>query len=58
MKIKKLALILGLGGLNGTVSLAALNGLFKPENAFSLAILFMAGPAAIFTAVMVLVLAL
>ncbi|MBW2994868.1 hypothetical protein KY312_00810 [Candidatus Woesearchaeota archaeon] len=48
----KLATILGLGGLNGSVSLAAIAGLFRPENAFSLAILFMAGPAAILTAVL------
>ena len=48
----KLAQILGLAGLDGTVSLAALAGLFRPENAFTLAILFMAGPAAILTAVL------
>ncbi len=49
---KKLVMILGLGGLNGHVALAALAGLFRWENAFSLAILFMAGPAAILTAVL------
>jgi len=51
-QINKLATILGLAGLNGSVSLAALSGLFRPENAFSLAVLFMAGPAAILTAVL------
>ena len=49
---ERLAQILGLGGLDGTVSLAAIAGLFRPENAFTLAILFMAGPAAILTAVL------
>ncbi|MFC1754540.1 hypothetical protein ACFL96_14285 [Thermoproteota archaeon] len=32
--------------------LAAIAGFFKPENAFSIAVLFMAGPAAILTAVL------
>lgn len=49
-KINKLALLLGLGSLNGSVSLAALSDLFRLENVFALAILFMAGPAAILTA--------
>ena len=49
-QINKLAVILGLSGLNGHVSLAALSDLFRPENAFTLAVLFMAGPAAILTA--------
>lgn len=49
-QINKLALMLGLGGLDGAVALAALSGLFKLENAFTLAVLFMAGPAAIITA--------
>ena len=48
----KLATILGLGGLNGSVSLAALAGLFRLENVFVLSILFLAGPAAVLTAVM------
>jgi|TARA_Y100000310_G_scaffold339688_1_gene433163 hypothetical protein len=51
-KINRLSLVLGMGGLNGAVSLAALSGLFKIENAFLIAILFMAGPGAIITAVM------
>ena len=42
--------VLGAGGLNGNVALAALTGLFVPGNAFLIAILFMAGPGAILTA--------
>ncbi len=49
---KKLTMMLGIGGLAGPVPLAALAGMFKPENAFALAILFMAGPGAILTAVL------
>ena len=49
-QINSLATILGIGGLNGSISLAALAGLFKVENAFILAVLFMAGPGAILTA--------
>jgi hypothetical protein len=49
-QISKLATFLGMGGLNGTVPVAALAGLFKPENALMLAVLFMAGPGAILTA--------
>lgn len=48
----KLAMVLGLGGLTGAVSMASLAGLFKPENAFMLAVLFMAGPGAIITAIL------
>jgi hypothetical protein len=51
-QVNKLAFILGAGGLNGAVSLAALSGLFRAENAFSLAVLFMAGPGAIMTAML------
>ena len=51
-QINKLALVLGMGGLNGTVALAALSGMFKIENVFSLAVLLMAGPGAILTAVL------
>jgi len=51
-QMNKLALLLGLSGLNGSVALAALSGLFRPGNAFSLAILFMAGPVAIMTAIL------
>jgi hypothetical protein len=49
-KINKLSLMLGMGGLDGAVALAAFSGLFTLENAFSLAVLFMAGPGAIITA--------
>ena len=51
-QINRLGTILGLGGLTGNVSMAALAGLFKPENAFMLAVLFMAGPGAIITALL------
>jgi len=47
----KLATMLGAGGLTGHVSIGALAGLFKPENSLMLAVLFMAGPGAIVTAV-------
>jgi hypothetical protein len=46
----RLAVLLGMGGLNGTVALAALSGLFTIENALTNAVLFMAGPGAILTA--------
>jgi hypothetical protein len=49
-QINNLATVLGLGGLNGSISIAALSGLFRVENAFMLAVLFMAGPGAILTA--------
>jgi len=47
---KRLVLLLGLGGINGTVALAALQGLFTLKNAPMLAIAFMAGPGAVLTA--------
>lgn len=56
MKIKqvnKLTTMLGMGGITGAVSVAALTGLFKPENAFILAVLFIAGPGAIATALLI-----
>jgi len=49
-QINKLTLILGIGGMNGTISLASLASLFKMENAFMISVLFMAGPGAITTA--------
>jgi len=49
-KKNSLAMIMGLSGFDGCVPLAAAAGLFKPENAFSLAVLFMAGPGAILVA--------
>lgn len=51
-QIGKFALVLGMAGLDGHVALAALSGLFKLENVFSLAVIFMAGPSAILTAVL------
>ena len=48
---KRLLTLLGAGGLTGHVSICALSGLFRPENALMLAVLFMAGPGAIVTAV-------
>jgi len=48
---KKLLTMLGAGSLTGHVSLSALSGLFRPENALMLAVLFMAGPGAIVTAI-------
>jgi len=47
---KKLALMLGIGGLTGPIAIAALAGLFKPENAAFLAVSFMAGPGSILSA--------
>ena len=48
----KLAMILGMGAPTGVISIAALSGLFTLENAFTNAVLFMAGPGAIITALM------
>ena len=48
----KLATILGMGGLSGAVPIAALAGLFKPENALMLSVLFIAGPGSIVTAIL------
>jgi hypothetical protein len=47
---RSLAVLLSLPALDGAVALAALRGLFRPEHALSLAVLFIAGPAAIFSA--------
>lgn len=51
-QVNRLATMLGLGGMNGCVSIAALAGLFRVENAFMLAVLFMAGPGAVITALL------
>ena len=51
-KVNSLATMLGIGGLNGSISLAALAGLFRPENAFMLGVVFLAGPGAILTVVL------
>ncbi|MAF35476.1 hypothetical protein CMO91_06565 [Candidatus Woesearchaeota archaeon] len=45
-----LAMLMGMGGIDGHVALAALAGFFRVENALAIAILFMAGPGAILTA--------
>ena len=42
--------MLGLGGINGTIALAAAEGMFTIKNAPVNAVLFMAGPGAILTA--------
>lgn len=47
---KRLAVLLGLGGINGSIALASLQGLFTLGNAPMLAIAFMAGPGAIIAA--------
>jgi len=47
----RLAMILGMGALTGAISIASLSGLFTIENAFTNAILFIAGPGAIITAI-------
>jgi len=49
-QINRLATMLGMGAFTGSISIAAISGLFKIENAFTLAVLFMAGPGAIATA--------
>ncbi|MFC1685829.1 hypothetical protein ACFLZZ_02275 [Nanoarchaeota archaeon] len=49
-KTTRLATIIGCGGLDGSVALAALSGLFTLENAPLIAVLFLAGPGAIVTA--------
>ena len=51
-QLKGLTMILGGAGLTGPVAIAALNGMFKPENALMLAVLFMAGPGAIISALL------
>lgn len=48
----ELTLILSMAGLNGSIPLAAMSGLFKLENAVTLAFIFMAGPGAIVTAIL------
>ena len=51
-KLNRLATMLGMGALTGAVPLAAVGGFFKPENAFVIAVLFMAGPGSIATAIL------
>ena len=45
-----LAILMGMSGVDGHVALAAMAGFFQVENAPAIAILFMAGPAAILAA--------
>lgn len=49
-KVNQLALILGMAGIDGAVSIAALSGLFNMENALVNSVLFLAGPGAIISA--------
>lgn len=51
-QMNKLATMLGMGAFTGAIPTAALTGFFKPENAFLIAVLFMAGPGAITTALL------
>jgi len=51
-QVTRLATILGMGGLCGAVPIAALAGLFKPENTFMISVLFIAGPGSIVTAIL------
>ncbi len=48
--ITKLALLLGFGGFDGSIALAAVAGIFIMGNILLIAFLFMAGPASILTA--------
>ena len=50
-QITKLTLVLGSAALTGAVSLAALTGLFRIENAPLISLTLMAGPGAITTAI-------
>lgn len=50
---KKLAIMLGLAGIDGAVALAAVAGIFTIGNALLIAILFMAGPGAITLAALI-----
>ena len=49
-QIRKLATLLGMGALTGPVPIAAATGMFRVENVFLIAIVFMAGPGAMLTA--------
>ncbi|MFA5992806.1 MAG: hypothetical protein WC796_03815 [Candidatus Pacearchaeota archaeon] len=50
---KRLAILLGLAGVDGAVALAAVAGLFTIGNALLIAVLFMAGPGAITLAALI-----
>jgi len=49
-QINKLVRILGISSFDGSVAIAALTGFFKPGNIIIIALIFLAGPAAIITA--------
>ncbi|MEI6731611.1 MAG: hypothetical protein WCK90_02930 [archaeon] len=49
---KKLALLLGIGGLNGSIAIAALSGIFTIKNSPVIALTFLAGPASMLSAAM------
>lgn len=51
-QINRLAILLGMSGLNGTAAIASSAGLFRLENVFLIAVLLIAGPGAILTAVL------
>lgn len=48
--MEKLTILLGLGGVNGTMALTSISGLFTLANAPVNAVLFMAGPGALINA--------
>jgi len=48
-QIIKLATILGMGAVTGSIALASLTGFFKIQNVFTIAIAFISGPGAIIT---------
>jgi len=50
--VNRLATLLGISSFDGAIGVAALSGLFKVENSFMIAVLFMAGPGAILTAML------
>lgn len=45
--LQSLTLMLGLGGLNGSIAIAAASGFFTPNNALLIASLFIAGPGSL-----------
>ncbi len=49
-QLVKLSMMIGSGGLTGGIAIAALAGIFKIENAPSIAVSFLAGPGSILTA--------
>lgn len=51
-QINRLATILGLGAFTGSIPLVAITSFFKFENIFLIAVLFISGPGAIATALL------